>query len=70
MLDAVTLLEVTTPIFEAAGRVDPLELRSLDAIHVATALVLGDGLEGLVTYDALLAEAAEANGIAVVSPSH
>lgn len=48
MLDAVTLLEVTTPIFEAAGRVDPLVLRSLDAVHIAAALDLGDDLDGLV----------------------
>jgi predicted nucleic acid-binding protein len=69
VLDAVTLLEVTTPIFEAAGRVDPGVLRSLDAVHIAAALDLGDDLEGLVTYDGRLAEAAVANGIPVVAPT-
>lgn len=69
VLDAVTLLEVTTQIFEAAGRVDPLVLRSLDAVHVAAALDLGDELDGLVTYDLRLADGATANGILVVSPA-
>lgn len=68
VLDAVTLIEVTTAIFEGAGRLDPDVLRTLDAIHVAAALDLGDDLDGLVTYDDRLASAAEANGIAVVSP--
>lgn len=68
MLDAVTLTEVTTALFEAAGRLDPEILRTLDAIHVAAALDLGDDLEGMVTYDERLAKAAEANGISVTSP--
>lgn len=68
VLDAVTLIEVTTAIFEAAGRLDPMALRSLDALHVAAALDLGDDLEALVTYDERLAEAAASNGISVVSP--
>lgn len=68
VLDAVTLTEVTTALFEAAGRLDPEILRTLDAIHVAAALDLGDDLEGMVTYDERLASAAEANGISVTSP--
>jgi len=69
VLDSVTLTEVTTAVFEAAGRLDPEVLRTLDAIHVAAALDLGDDLQGLVTYDERLAVAAEANGISVVAPS-
>jgi predicted nucleic acid-binding protein len=69
VLDSVTLLEVTTAIFEAAGRVDPADLGSLDALHVAAALELGDDLQGIVTYDERLAEAAASNGISVVSPN-
>ena len=68
VLDAVTLLEVTTEIFEAAGRLDPATLRTLDAIHLACALDLADDLEGMVTYDERLANAAAANGIMVISP--
>jgi len=68
VLDSVTLTEVITKIFEAAGRLDPPVLRSLDAVHIAAALDLGDDLEGMVTYDDRLAEAAASNGIPVVAP--
>ena len=69
VLDALTLLEVSTAVFEEAGRLDPAVVRSLDAIHLAAALSLGDDLEGLVTYDERLADAARANGVAVVAPA-
>lgn len=68
VLDALTLVEVTTAIFEEASRVDPAILRTLDAIHIAAALDLGDDLDGLVTYDERLADAARSNGIAVTAP--
>ena len=68
VLDAVTLMEVSTEIFEAAGRLEPMTLRSLDAVHLSAALHLGDDLDGIVTYDDRLAAAAVSNGIAVVSP--
>ncbi len=69
VLDSVTLIEVTTAMFEAAGRLDPTILRTLDAVHLAAALVLGDELDGLVTYDDRMAQAAVANGITVIAPA-
>lgn len=68
VLDALTLLDVTTEIFEQAGRLAPPSMRSLDAVHLAAALSLGDDLEALVTYDDRLAEAARAHGIHVLAP--
>jgi predicted nucleic acid-binding protein len=68
VLEAVTLTEVTTEVFEAAGRIDPTILRTLDAIHVAAALDLGDDLDGMVTYNERLAHAATMNGIRVTAP--
>lgn len=68
VLDAVTLVHVTPAVFEDAGRLDPAGLRSLDAIHLAAALDLGDDLDGLITYDDRLADAAVSNGVAVVAP--
>ncbi|WP_116997357.1 type II toxin-antitoxin system VapC family toxin [Desertimonas flava] len=68
VLDGVTLLTVATSTFEAAARLDPSLLRTLDALHIASALELGDDLHGLVTYDDRLAAAAEDNGIVVVAP--
>ncbi|MDH4144111.1 MAG: type II toxin-antitoxin system VapC family toxin [Acidimicrobiia bacterium] len=69
VLDSIVLIEVTSAVFAAAGRLDPPTLRSLDAIHVAAALDLGDDLDGLVTYDDRLAAAATANGLTVLAPT-
>jgi predicted nucleic acid-binding protein len=69
VLEALTLMEVATATFEAAGRLEPAVVRSLDALHLAAALDLGDDLLGLVTYDERLAAAAESNGIPAISPS-
>lgn len=68
ILDSLTIMTVSTAIFEDAGRLDPIGLRSLDAIHLAAAIDLGDDLEGLVTYDRRLADAAEMHGMLVLAP--
>ncbi len=68
VLDSVQLMRLGERVFEQAGLLDPPALRSLDAIHLATALDLGHDLEGIVTYDTRLAEAAVHNGVPVVSP--
>ena len=67
LLDSIVLLEVQAD-FEHAGRLGSVSLRTLDAIHIAAALKLGDDLEGLVTYDNRQAEAALSLGIEVVAP--
>lgn len=69
VLDSVTLVGVRTSTFEAAGQLDPAMLRTLDALHIASALELGDDLSGLVTYDDRLGDAARSHGIPVVAPS-
>lgn len=69
VLDAITLLELTTQIYEEAARIDPPLLRTLDAVHLAAALDLGDDLDVIVTYDDRLAEAAAANGVRATAPS-
>jgi predicted nucleic acid-binding protein len=69
VLEAVDLIRLTPTIFDEAARLDPPELRSLDAIHLASALDLGDSLEGVVTYDDRLAAAARANGVPVTAPA-
>jgi uncharacterized protein len=69
VLDSVTLIQVSTAMFEEAGLLDPTLLRSLDAIHLAAALAVGDDLEGLVTYDDRLAHAAELTGVVVTAPA-
>ena len=43
-------------------------LRTLDAIHIATALAMGDDLLAIVTYDERMIEAARLLGLATESP--
>ena len=64
----VTSRRITPEIVEQAAVLDPPELRSLDAIHLASALDLADDLDGLVTYDERLARAASEYGIATLAP--
>jgi uncharacterized protein len=68
VLDSITLIEVATQTFEQAGRLDPALLRTLDALHLAVALELGDDLDAMVTYDERLAEAARLNGVPTSAP--
>ena len=67
-LTAVTLLPLDHGILDAAAELDPAELRSLDALHLATALSLGEDLDRLYCYDTRLAGAAQALGIEVSQP--
>ena len=53
----------------AAAALEPAELRTLDAIHLATALAVREDLAGLVTYDRRLAAAAERLDLEVFAPS-
>jgi predicted nucleic acid-binding protein len=64
-----TLFNLTAATFERAATLDPEELRSLDALHLAAALELGDELDGIVTYDHRMAAAASLYGVAVQSPA-
>lgn len=52
----------------AAAALEPGTLRTLDAIHLATALALGEELDAVVTYDRRMTEAAKATGLAVAAP--
>ena len=69
VLDSITLITLASSTFEEAGRLDPTPLRTVDAIHLAAALELGDDLDSIVTYDERLAQAARSNGIPVTSPA-
>ncbi len=68
VLDRVTLLSLEGAIVERARTIGPATLRTLDAIHLATALELAGELEAFVTYDARLAEAARSLALSVVAP--
>jgi predicted nucleic acid-binding protein len=63
------LVTMDEALLERAGELQPTALRTLDAVHVATALALGADLGVFVTYDDRLAEAARAQGLVVTCPS-
>ena len=69
VVDAIDLVPIPRHLFPDAGQLDPPLMGTLDALHLAVALGLGDDLEGLVTYDARMADAARRHAIAVISPS-
>ena len=66
-LQAISWLELEYAVVDDARR--RVGLRALDAIHLASALSLGSDLEGLVTYDRRLAEAAREAGLDVLAPA-
>ncbi|MBP2321146.1 putative nucleic acid-binding protein [Kibdelosporangium banguiense] len=68
LLLAFDYINMDDDIVDAAMNEPDRGLRSLDAIHLATARVLGQELDGLVTYDDRLAKAATDAGFAVISP--
>jgi hypothetical protein len=68
-LSGVTLIRLEEAVQTLAGAIGPPRLRSLDAIHVASALSIGDYPEAFVTYDERLADAARAVGLNVLRPA-
>lgn len=68
VLEVLTLIQLTPQVLKAAGRLELVTVRSLDAIHLAAALELATDLTSLVTYDRRMAEVAQALNISVVSP--
>jgi uncharacterized protein len=68
VLQRIDLVRVNDRILNAAGVVRPPELRSLDAIHLATVQELGDDLSALVTYDDRMVAAAKQRGYKIVQP--
>ena len=68
LLDRLDLIILDDELLDLAGELaEPL--RSLDAIHVAAALEVGEGLEAFVTYDRQMTRVAESLGLPVVAPA-
>jgi predicted nucleic acid-binding protein len=67
VLDAVALLPLDRALLLAAGALAEPALRSLDAIHVASAVDVGP-LDGFVSYDERQAAAARLAGLRTISP--
>lgn len=68
LVDDTDQVPLDQDVLRNAARLAPVPLRSLDAIHLASALSLGASLGGIVTYDDRLAEAARTTGCTVLQP--
>jgi hypothetical protein len=69
VLGRIELARISDRVLTAAGSLMPAELRSLAAIHLATAQQLGADLARIVTYDERMAAAAKALGWTVAAPA-
>lgn len=68
-LEGLALLPLDDAVLEEAASLAPAGLRSLDALHLATALSIRDEIGAFVTYDQRLADAAGDRGLNVVRPA-
>jgi predicted nucleic acid-binding protein len=69
ILEGLEFVRVNDRVLRAAGTLPPMSIRSLDAIHLATALQLGPDLGRVVAYDDRLLDAARANGLRTAQPA-
>jgi predicted nucleic acid-binding protein len=69
VLARLDLIRVSDRVLSDAATITPAELRSLDAIHLATIGQLGSSVARVLTYDDRMASAVRAMGLAVVAPS-
>jgi hypothetical protein len=67
LLDGVGLYELPVSIFQEAGLLPGLSLRSLDALHLSAAIRIG--VDRLVAYDVRMVQAARELGLSVFSPA-
>jgi uncharacterized protein len=68
VLTRLDLVRINNRVLDEAAALLPIQIRSPDAIHLATAAQLGQDLGALVTYDDRMAEAAKHIGHRVVVP--
>ncbi len=68
LLDGIDLVPLNHTIIQQAAALTSHELRSLDAIHLASALSLRDDITDFVAYDPRLCSAAAKVGLPIVSP--
>lgn len=69
LCDRLNLLPVSSRVLSDAGALEQPFLRTLDAVHLATAAAIRTGLWAFVTYDKRLAAAAKDAGLPVVVPA-
>jgi uncharacterized protein len=65
----IAVIDPSEAIRARAAVLEPVTLRSLDALHLATALEIADELDGLVTYDRQMSDAAGSLGLTILTPT-
>ena len=68
VLRRLDLVRINDRVLDAAGMLQPAQVRSLDAIHLATAQLLGEDLGQVITYDDRMVDAARSLGLKIISP--
>jgi predicted nucleic acid-binding protein len=68
VLRSVALFTVDESVLRRAATLEPRSLRTLDSIHLATALLLGEDLSGFIVYDTRLSDAAQQHGLPLLAP--
>jgi predicted nucleic acid-binding protein len=69
VLRSIDSIRLDDSLLDAAGMLEPIGLRSLDAVHLSAAQLLAPSLDALVTYDRRMADAATALGLPAVAPA-
>ncbi len=69
VLSRINIKSVDEEIVSKAEMLRPASLRTLDSIHLGTALACGSELEALITYDNRMAAAAEELGVVTHAPA-
>ncbi len=67
LLDRLAIVDLDAAVYRSAGLLPGARLRSLDALHLATALRIG--ADAMITFDERLEEACAEVGLAVLSVS-
>lgn len=68
MVASLDLIAIDDEILNGAARLKPLELRTLDAIHVASAQTLGSALGAVIAYDTRLVQGAKTARLTTLEP--
>ena len=69
VLARINLVDIDRRVLAGAAALDPAALRTLDAIHLATALSLREDLQAVVSYDRRLTAAAQRAQLEVLAPA-
>ena len=69
VLRSIDLIRLDDTLLDAAGMLEPIGLRSLDAVHLAAVQLVAPALHAVVTYDRRMAEAAAALGFPTAAPA-